>query len=125
MFKWPVVPLCRAQLQDVSPIDILNDGLYRKCNTYKGGGGYDKFPAIFERRFGPAPNLHDQFVVQLAGCPLRCPYCYVTEAGVHGKSRRISTNSLVAAFILMSDNFCQDYVSIRQCFAGHYAPRGL
>ena len=40
---WPVVPLCKAQLEDVNPLDVLNDGLYRRCNKYKFGGGYDKF----------------------------------------------------------------------------------
>lgn len=36
-FKWPVMPLCKAQLQDINPDDVLNGGLYRRCNTYKGG----------------------------------------------------------------------------------------
>ena len=39
LFK--VVPLCKKQLLEVTPSDILNDGLYRKCNVYKSGGGYD------------------------------------------------------------------------------------
>lgn len=98
MFEWPIVPLCPAQLQDVNSQDILNDGLYRKCNTYKGGGGYDKFPLIFKNRFGFASKLNEQFVVQVAGCPLNCPYCYVTEAGVHGKSQKVSTATVVDSF---------------------------
>jgi hypothetical protein len=35
MFKWPVVPLCEAQLKDVRPEDVLEGGLYRKCDTGK------------------------------------------------------------------------------------------
>ena len=71
---WPVVPLCKAQLEDVNPLDVLNGGLYRRCNTYKGGGGYDKFPEIWERRLGKGETkLNDQFVVQVQGCPLHCP----------------------------------------------------
>ena len=52
--KFDVVPLCEAQLMDVNPLDILNNGLYRKCNTYKGGGGYDKFPEIYNAKIGRA-----------------------------------------------------------------------
>lgn len=100
MFDWPVVPLCEAQLQDVNPADILGNGLYRKCNTYKGGGGYDQFPSIYIKRFGEQSNLHlnDQFVVQVSGCPLHCPYCYVTDAGIRGKSVAKTTAELVDAF---------------------------
>lgn len=96
---WPVMPICDAQLQDVNPNDILNDGLYRRCNTYKGGGGYDRFPEIYQKRFGARENLNDQFVVQLRGCPLNCPYCYVTRKGVWGSSwESISTFQLIKDF---------------------------
>ena len=96
---WRVVPLCRAQLMDVNPRDVLNGGLYRRCNTYKGGGGYDKFPEIYRRRFGDTETkLNDQFVVQLQGCPLECPYCYVTAEGVLGECQRVSTEELVRDF---------------------------
>ena len=96
---WDVMPLCKAQLLDVNPNDILEGGLYRKCNTYKGGGGYDQFPAIYEQRVRPTPDLHNQFVVQLKGCPLRCPYCYVTEEGVStGSSVQVSSKDMAASF---------------------------
>lgn len=96
---WDVMPLCKAQLLDVNPSDILESGLYRKCNTYKGGGGYDQFPAIYERRVGSVPGLNNQFVVQLKGCPLRCPYCYVTEKGVStGSSIQVSSEDIAASF---------------------------
>ena len=96
---WPVVPLCKAQLEDVNPLDVLNGGLYRRCNTYKGGGGYDKFPEIWERRFGKSGmELNNQFVVQVQGCPLHCPYCYVTEAGVRGQHKCVSSLELIKDF---------------------------
>ncbi len=79
---WKVVPLCEKQLRDVDPKDILYDGHFRKCNTYKAGGGYDKFPQIAEKRLGK--KVANQFVVQLYGCSLSCPYCYVTEDGIFG-----------------------------------------
>lgn len=99
MYNWQVMHLCDKQLRDINPTDILNNGLYRKCNTYKGGGGYDKFPAIYENRTNQKGNYNEQFVVQLKGCPLRCPYCYVTLDGVHnGEFSLISTDQLVKDF---------------------------
>lgn len=97
-FDWPVVPLCERQLRDVNPSDILNDGLYRRCDIYKGGGGYDQFEAIYHRRFGGSEKLNEQFVVQLRGCPLRCPYCYVTGDGIWGEPVKVSTKKMVADF---------------------------
>ncbi|MCP4572658.1 MAG: radical SAM protein [bacterium] len=82
---------------DVNTEDVLEGGLYRKCNTYKGGGGYDSFPKLAESRFGPG-DYHFQFIVQLYGCNLDCPFCYVTRAGVWGHYKVISTSELVAAF---------------------------
>lgn len=99
MYIWKVMKLCEKQLRDVNESDILFNGLYRRCNTYKGGGGYDKFPEIYKNRFSDTPDLNEQFVVQLRGCPLRCPYCYVTEDGVHnGNCEYIPTCKLVTDF---------------------------
>jgi len=95
--KWPVVPICSNQLLDVNPDDLLENGLYRLCDVYKGGGGYDRFPVIFERRFGYTINAV-QFVVQLYGCPLSCSYCYVTKSGVFGKPIYKSTEELITSF---------------------------
>ena len=97
-YKWPVVPLCERQLRDVNPSDVLKDGLYRRCNIYKGGGGYDKFEAIYKSRFGGSKPLNEQFVVQLQGCPLRCQYCYVTQDGILGKPTPVPTSQLMADF---------------------------
>lgn len=94
--KWLVVPLCDKQLRDVMASDILNEGLYRKCNTYHSGGGYDELPHILKSR---RMFISDkQFVVQLAGCPFCCPYCYVTPDGINGKSVEVSTERLIADF---------------------------
>ena len=95
---WKVVPLCEKQLRDVNPSDILNNGLYRRCNVYKSGGGYDLFPTITEKLFGK--NLSNQFVVQLFGCNLNCPYCYVTRDGVFGEWVEVSTPKLIEDFAL-------------------------
>lgn len=99
MYTWKVMHLCDRQLRDINHKDILNNGLYRKCDTYKGGGGYDKFSNIYKIRTGQDSNYNEQFVVQLKGCPLRCPYCYVTVDGVHnGTYSLISTEQLVKDF---------------------------
>ena len=97
MIKWKVVPLCERQLRDVTPSDILNNGLYRRCNVYKSGGGYDLFPRIVEKFLGR--GLSNQFVVQLYGCNLNCPYCYVTRDGIFGRYVEIPTTKLIEDFV--------------------------
>lgn len=95
--RWKVVPLSQNQLLDIRPNDVLNNGHFRKCSTYRGGGGYDQFPIIAERRMGK--KYSEQFIVQLFGCNLDCPYCYVTRAGVWGNYVEYTTNQLIDAFI--------------------------
>ena len=96
--NWNVVPLSEPQLLDVDPADVLNGGMFRKCDTYKSGGGYDVFPKIAEAFYDIGRDLGLQFVVQLRGCNLDCPYCYVTREGVWGEAQPISSEGLVRAF---------------------------
>lgn len=95
--NWKVVPLSKGQLLDVRKEDILNGGLYRSCDVKRGGGGYDQFSEICMKRLGW--KAQHQFVVQLFGCNLDCPYCYVTREGVWGKYEQVSTVQLVDAFM--------------------------
>lgn len=93
--------LCERQLRDINPEDVLNGGLYRKCNIYKGGGGYDKFSDIYKRRKNITDkDFNNQFVVQLYGCPLNCPYCYVTKEGTHDEKMCVvkEPEELIEAF---------------------------
>ena len=46
---WKVVPICDYQKLDVRPEDLLDSGDFRKCETYRGGGGYDQFPKICKK----------------------------------------------------------------------------
>lgn len=94
---WKVVPICNYQKLDVRSEDLLNNGDFRKCETYRGGGGYDQFPTICEKRKGR--RLHKQFIAQLYGCNLDCPYCYVTRSGVWGEWKPYTTERLCMAFI--------------------------
>ena len=97
MHKWKVVPISNNQLKDVSSEDLVRGGDFRICQTYKGGGGYDRFPFIAaERGLVSNPELANrQLVVQLFGCNLDCPYCYVTRSGVWGKYTEYPTGELV------------------------------
>ena len=100
--SWPVVPICARQRRDCRVEDLVAgaDGtpaLYRTCDVYRGGGGYDQFPVIAKHRLGVDVGRR-QFVVQLRGCPLRCQYCYVTPDGVWGEPVHVCTADLLAAF---------------------------
>ncbi len=100
MHEWKVVPLSKGQLLDINEKDIIykdNIPLYRYCQLYKGGGGYDKFPDLSEKLLGT--RISTQFIVQLYGCDLDCPYCYVTRAGVWGDPVRVSTKDLLYEYM--------------------------
>lgn len=103
LYKWKVCPIQGRQLKDVSADDLWDDNNFRICKTYKSGGGYDKFPHIAKRRgllqsdmFG-RPDT--QFVVQLQGCHLRCPYCYVTRDGIYGKTEEYDSYEVVGELL--------------------------
>lgn len=98
--EWKVEKICDKQLRDVNPNDLVEDGLYRLCDVYKSGGGYDKLPNIIASRFNY--NIDDyrkQFVVQLKGCVMKCPYCYVTPDGINATPVLKTTDELVESFI--------------------------
>lgn len=76
--------------------DLIAGGLFRKCDVYRAGGGYDKFPDICKKRLGY--NYRMQFVVQLFGCNLNCYYCYVTKDGVFGDFILLTTDDIVHHF---------------------------
>ncbi|MEL6164752.1 MAG: radical SAM protein, partial [Cyanobacteria bacterium J06628_3] len=94
---WDIVPVSDDQKRDVRASDLLNDGLYRKCSTYRGGGGYDQFPIIANKRLNK--QYSEQFIVQLKRCVLDCHYCYVTRKGVWGDSVKRTSEQMVNDFI--------------------------
>jgi len=104
-YKWKVAPIQGRQLLDVRKEDLFGD--FRLCETYRGGGGYDQFPKIYKKRTSSAieeAEISKQFVVQLYGCPLDCPYCYVTRDGVFGEYVEYTTEELITAFELSGTN---------------------
>lgn len=114
MHKFKVCPVQGRQLLDVRKSDLFGEyisdtgevrtGAFRICDTYRGGGGYDRLPAIIEKRDvlsveeGMLSNTAKQFVVQLYGCHLRCPYCYVTRDGIFGDYIEYTAPELVKVF---------------------------
>ena len=98
--EFKVCPVQGRQLKDVRAEDIFED--FRICKTYRGGGGYDQFPAIALKRGLFTPDIFGrmdtQFVVQLHGCHLRCPYCYVTRDGVYGDTVTYYTSEIIETF---------------------------
>lgn len=97
---WKVVPVSEAQKLDVRSEDLIKGGLYRRCHTYRGGGGYDLFPQFAATHLGGKPDQYSwQFVVQLFGCNLDCPYCYVTREGVWGEFVQVETLDLVLDYV--------------------------
>lgn len=100
MKKLRVCPVQGRQLKDVREEDII--GNFRICNTYRGGGGYDQFPNIARKRGliheYTKGEIGTQFVVQLHGCHLRCPYCYVTKDGVFGQTVGYTIPEIIEEF---------------------------
>ena len=97
MTNWPIVPISQNQMADVRPEDLRHGNLFRVCDTARGGGGYDHFAQIAcDRHMVTHPNdARIHFIAQLYGCPLDCPYCYVTRAGVWGTPKMYDTKELV------------------------------
>ena len=94
---WKVVPISDNQLLDVNADDLIKNGHFRLCRTYKGGGGYDQFPYIAVKHglVSSPDQANLQFIVQLYGCNLDCPFCYVTRAGVWGNYTTYSSEQLI------------------------------
>lgn len=102
-----VCPPQGRQLLDIHEEDLFED--FRICDTYRGGGGYDQFPHIARKR-GLVHELikgdiSKQFVVQLYGCHLRCPYCYVTRDGIFGEAKDYYPGQLLESFWRAQEKF--------------------
>lgn len=98
---WKIVPISKNQLLDVNDSDLIENGHFRLCQTYKGGGGYDQFPYIaVQHGLVESPELANrQFIAQLYACNLDCPFCYVTRSGVWGEYVIYNTEQLIQEWI--------------------------
>lgn len=70
--------LQRKDIEDSSGI-VLYDDYARICTVVKPNGGIgDRSPYRMAEMFGGEwQDYNNQYVIQVAGCPLDCPYCYV------------------------------------------------
>jgi MoaA/NifB/PqqE/SkfB family radical SAM enzyme len=82
--KIPISKLGKTQRIDVEKSTgiVFHDNIARICTVVKDKNAYDnrgdKSPYRMAELFGG--DWHDynnHFIVQAAGCPLKCPYCYV------------------------------------------------
>lgn len=86
MNKLSIMPVGKVQSTDIR--DEHKFGYFRICASYKDPNhkkGYDKFPDFATIKFGGNPSFWNyHLIVQLRGCPLKCPYCYVDDEGIEG-----------------------------------------
>ena len=86
MNELPVMPIGNIQKTDIRDEHML--GYFRVCASYKDEERIeqgDKFPIFASELFGKAPSYWNyHLIVQLQGCPLKCPYCYVDDDGIYG-----------------------------------------
>lgn len=70
--------LQRRDIEDSSGI-VLYDDYARICTVVKSGGGIcDRSPYRIAEMFGGEwQDYNNQYIIQAAGCPLDCLYCYV------------------------------------------------
>ncbi|HEC66693.1 MAG TPA: radical SAM protein [bacterium] len=102
-FLFSIAPLQHPQLLDVKEEDLVLEGECR-VHSFDPGRLTDYLPRIIKKRMGKI--VLEQFVVQLNGCHLRCPYCYVTEAGYlvsENKIIRYTAEELVQIFLKQTE----------------------
>jgi len=89
--------LQRKDIEDSSGI-VLYDDFARICTVVKPNGGIgDRSPYRMAKMFGGEwQNYNNQYVIQVAGCPLDCSYCYVDNLE---EDTRWTAISVVANFL--------------------------
>jgi len=89
--------LQRRDIEDSSGI-VLYDDYARICTTVKPDGGIgDRSPYRMAEMFGGVwQDYNNQYIIQVAGCPLDCRYCYVDNLA---EDTRWSAISIVENFM--------------------------
>lgn len=84
MIKVPIAKIGETQRIDIEKSSgiVFYDDIGRICTVVKGKETFDergdKSPHRMARLFGGNwKDYNHHFIVQVAGCPLKCPYCYV------------------------------------------------
>lgn len=80
----PIAKIGKIQKTDVEKSSgiVFHDGIARICTVVKDKDAHDdrgdKSPYRMAENFGGDwQDYNNHFIVQTAGCPLKCPYCYV------------------------------------------------
>lgn len=101
--KVPVAKIGEIQKIDVERSSgiVFHDDIGRICTVVKPDKAFDdrgdKSPYRMAHLFGGDwQDYNHHFIVQAAGCPFRCPYCYVDNFRT---DLRISADQLVERFI--------------------------
>ncbi len=80
----PIMPIGEIQKTDIRDEHRL--GYFRICASFKDikrQKGFDRFPHFAVNLFGKTlEHWNYHLIVQLRGCPLKCPFCYVDDEGL-------------------------------------------
>lgn len=103
MSQVPISRIGNIQKVDVERSSgiVFHDDIARICTVVKDKHAHDdrgdKSPFRMAMLFGGSwEDYNHHFIVQVAGCPLKCPYCYVDNMEV---DTSMSANDLVDRFI--------------------------
>lgn len=87
-----VMPICERQRRDVREQDLVywnSLPLGRFCTITNAGGGYDRFRDLYLARNG-VDTGDTHLILQVYGCTMECPWCYVTPDGIWGDAKTAS-----------------------------------
>jgi uncharacterized Fe-S cluster-containing radical SAM superfamily protein len=94
----PLSEIGKIQLIDVERSNRYHDDYARVCRVIRSKNWHgDKSPLRLSKLFGKPWREYDtHFVVQVAGCPLNCKYCYVDNLE---SDKDFSAGELVTKFL--------------------------
>jgi len=97
--KYPISKLGRYQLRDIDDSHdiVMHDAYARICRVSHSKIKGDRSSIRMANLFGGKEDDYDyQFVIQIAGCPFRCWYCYVDNLK---KDISITAQEIVKKFL--------------------------
>jgi len=95
---YPIASLGKYQLKDIEDSHdiVLHDEFFRVCNVGRAKIPDHSWVRMKELFGGKVEDYEYHFIVQIAGCPLRCKYCYVDNLK---EDKYILARELVFAFM--------------------------
>ncbi len=125
--KIPIAEIGEEQMEDVAKSSghVLYNGLgtSRLCTVVKPKMSFDdrgdKSPLRMAQLFGGRwQEYNEHFITQVAGCPLKCPYCYVDNLKAN---RRMNAEEVVKDFYSLwrqADRCCLPEVNVLHLMGG-------